>query len=112
MYIKYYGIFKFKNNQLIGFGHNHGWYTNLIYPFVSYDEAYKYFITHQHYLEFKDTFILKISGRYFTSIFKKYNKLYRINWKTFIYYRTQVSDYKTPNFNYFKYNIFYKEIEI
>lgn len=106
MYKKYYGIFKFENNKLIGFGYDCNWFFNLVYPFPSYEKAYEYFISHQKFSDFKNTFILKISGRYFTPIFKKYNKLYKLDWKTFYHYKFLTN---VGGIGYYKNNIFYKE---
>lgn len=106
MYKKYYDIFKFEDNKLIGYGYDCNWFLNLVYPFSSYEKAYEYFISHQKFDNFKNTFILKISGRYFTPILKKYNKLYKLDWKTFYYYKFLP---KTSETRYYKYNIFYKE---
>lgn len=107
MYRKYYGIFKFEDNSLIGYGYNCRWFYNLVYPFPSYEKTYEYFNNHQKYPEFKNTFILKISGKYFTPILKRYNKLYKLDWSTFCYYKSLINVDGVGR--YYKNNIFYKE---
>lgn len=95
-YRKYYGVFSYYDNTLFGITYDDKRFRRLL-EYDNYvcahdslgDAKYmldcvkrsKYFAN-----DFKSNlFILKLSGRYLTPIFKRYNKLYKLNWSQYTY---------------------------
>lgn len=89
MYIKYYGIFNWIDNKLYGFCNDYGWYNGQVYKTIDLKFLTDYLQSHRIYPSFKNAFILKISGRYFTPIYKKYGILYKLEWDKMTYYVTK-----------------------
>lgn len=102
MYVKYYGIFKWINNNLYGYCTDYNWHYGFVYRTTNLKFLTDYLQGYKKDADLKDAFILKISGRYFTPIYKKYGVLYKIEWDKINYYYTH---------SYFhKYCISYKRV--
>ena len=113
-YKKYYGVFCYVENVLYGITYDDKLFRRLI-AYDNYvcahnslrDAKYmldcvkrnKYFAN-----DFKSNlFILKLSGRYLTPIFKRYNKLYKLNWSQYTFFnKVYKKDKKKTPFFYVK----------
>ena len=79
---KKYGIFKYKNGQLLGYVEHSfemSWQPNLVRQWTYEDALYNWNRCRKRN---KQAFIAKISGGTLPSVLKRTVKHYKINWKT------------------------------
>lgn len=119
MYKKYYGVFAWVNDELYGVTYDHKKFS--YGPITLYNNYvlmhYRLYYAEKMLEEVKkikeiidfcnSIFIMKVSGRYFTPVLKKYGQLYTLDWKQYKY------ALKLSNINqFYKRNMCFKKISI